>query len=180
MHDFPVLASLEPIGNLSLLEELHLSQCVTLTSLESLSRLPNLQKLSLNSLPAVENIDFLQHLINLESLVITECPSITGVGILASLRSVKSLELDGIGGQHDLSPIALMEGLEVLILHDTQLIDLTFLADMKKLRFLDVLTPVNKDIAAFLNSLTNISVNFEINDAQFDNIIDVTSSGIDQ
>ena len=180
LHDFPVLASLEPIGNLSLLEELHLSQCVTLTSLESLSRLPNLQKLSLNSLPAVENIDFLQHLINLESLVITECPSITGVGILASLRSVKSLELDGIGGQHDLSPIALMEGLEVLILHDTQLIDLTFLADMKKLRFLDVLTPVNKDIAAFLNSLTNISVNFEINDAQFDNIIDVTSSGIDQ
>jgi len=70
---------------------------------------------------------------------------------------VKILELGGCG-TYEVSHIGKMKGVEKLVLwRGTRLIDPSFLVEMKSLRFLEIVEPVNEATAAVLQSLPDVT-----------------------
>jgi internalin A len=128
------LTSLTLLSGLTNLTELHLHDDTALTSITPLAGLTNLHRLDLNNCPGV-NFDQVTNLVNLEYLDLDNdglqaVPFILGLSNLygLSLNSDRFTSLDSLAGAR----------LGELRLHDNRLGDISALAPMDSLNYLDI------------------------------------------
>ncbi len=129
---------LSALGLLSELRALHISGCrgeSGAPSLGSAAKLASLEELKVDSC-RIEDWEFLRGTPGLRRLHVGEVPRSANLTALQSLKSLESLVIDR--GFTDGALIAPLSQLQRLRLYDSDVLDLSFLAQLKALRELDL------------------------------------------
>jgi len=157
-------ADLTPILRLKSLENLEIASHPPTRGHDRIGELPNLRRMalstpSLKKTPKFQNpgklvsVDFVEHyhrdgnsslrditslgeLVNLEELHIDGCPGVGDYSALSKLAKLRRLNIS-YPGVKTLAPLAGLVNLEELLVHDSEITDLSPLKSLKKLRVLE-------------------------------------------